>query len=88
VREGRLRAAAQGLSQSPSQFQRASTTFCTILVRVLRELDFRGLVIAMYVDDSGQAAQTNMRFMVEVQNDLAAILGLIYKLSKDKVCVS
>ena len=54
----------------------------------LRTVGFRGIVLAMFVDDSGIGVFDHMDFVTMVQNDLAAMLGLVYKFSKDELGVS
>lgn len=39
--------------------------------------------MAMYVDDLGRASIGNMSVLTEIENDLATILGLIFKQAKD-----
>ena len=39
--------------------------------------------MAMYVDDHGQAVFNNYELVKQVEEDLAALLGMVYKTSKD-----
>lgn len=50
---GRFLAMIFGLSQAPAKFQMISKGFIDILIHELQKLGFRGLVMAMYVDDQG-----------------------------------
>ena len=54
----------------------------------LRLIGFVGIVLAMFVDDSGIGVFRHMDLVTEIQNDLAAMLGLVYKTAKDELDVS
>jgi hypothetical protein len=80
---GRFNALAFGLSQAPAKFQAITKAFIDILCEELRNIGFRGYVMAMYVDDHGQAVFNNYELVKQVEEDLAALLGMVYKTSKD-----
>ena len=54
----------------------------------LRLIGFVGIVLAMFVDDSRIGVFQHMDLVTEIQNDLAAMLGLVYKTAKDELDVS
>ena len=56
-------------------------------MRELADIGFRGITLAIFVDDMGFAVFQHISLVTTIMNDLAALLGLIYKQSKDVIGV-
>ena len=56
-------------------------------MRELANIGFRGITLAIFVDDMGFAVFKYIALVTRIMNDLAALLGLIYKQAKDVIGV-
>ena len=82
---GRFIALAFGLSQSPARFQELTKTFTQILIQELKNLGIQDTVLSIFVDDLGVYSTFDMNTLFEIANDLADVLGMVFKTTKDEV---